>query len=328
MIIKSQFTPAPGLHNPHLQTLFPSLIYKRSGPDFIEQSIELDDGDFLDLAWTHKPRANKPIVVLFHGLEGSSNSHYIKGLMASIQRTGWTGVLMHFRGCSARQNRLARSYHSGDTADAKYMLSWLQQQYPDSPLAAVGFSLGGNMLLKLLAELGTKSPLLAAVSVCAPLVLNDCALRLQSGFSRFYQKHLLNCLKSSLLEKAKYHDYSKLINLDIANLDQIKSFRTFDDLVTAPLNGFKDVDDYYKQCSSRQYLNQIKTPALIIHSLDDPFMTPDTAPEADELSDSVVLELSETGGHVGFVGGSLFKPEYWLDSRVPDFLSGYLEAPV
>ena len=324
MIKKSQFRPAFGLANSHLQTLLPYLFNNARDERFTEQTLELEDGDFLDLSWSGEPVNGKPVVVVFHGLESSIDSHYAPKIMQSLKQHGWTSLLMHFRGCSGKPNRLARSYHSGETGDARYLLHWLRQQYPDSPLLAIGYSLGGNMLLKLLAEYGINSPLEAAVSVSAPIQLNLCADRMNHGLSRLYQWHLVKCLKQKIVDKVDTFDYKKLINMGIDDIKQLNSFWKFDDLITAPLHGFSGVNDYYGQSSARQYLNEIRTPTLMIHALDDPFMTPEVIPTATELSDSVEFELSQHGGHIGFITGSLHKPIFWLQQRIPQYLSNFI----
>jgi len=324
MIINSQFKPAPGLSGAHIQTLLPSLLRSGCRDDFRKQTIELDDGDFLDLCWTNTPHDGKPIVIVFHGLEGSICSPYAQGIMAQIRHNNWTGLLMHLRGCSGRPNRLSRSYHSGDTSDAKYLLNWLSSHYPDSALSAIGYSLGGNMLLKLQAELADHSPLKATISVCAPLVLDECAAKLNRGFSKFYQHHLLGRLKRNLRHKYTQHDFKQLINLGKQDIKQLNNFRLFDDRVTAPLHGFKGVNDYYSVSSARQYLSKITKPALMIHSLDDPFMSKSVIPEASELSATTVLEISRYGGHVGFISGHMFKPVFWLEQRISEYLDEFI----
>ncbi|HED35599.1 MAG TPA: hydrolase [Gammaproteobacteria bacterium] len=324
MIIDSQFKPATGLKNPHIQTLLPMLLRRKKLHGYIEQMFELKDGDFLDLLWTGKPASGQAIVVVFHGLEGDISSPYASGIMSAIKKRGWVGLLMHFRGCSGRLNRLARSYHSGETGDAKELLNFLANQYPESPVAAAGYSLGGNMLLKLQAELAENSVFKAVVSVCAPLELNNCALRMDQGFSKIYQRHLLKSLKKNTAIKAEMHNFKQLINLDHNRIKHLNNFREFDDALTAPLHGFRDVDDYYSQSSARQYLHKIKKPTLVIQAKDDPFMSSELLPEADELSFSTQLELSEHGGHVGFVGGNILQPFFWLESRIPEYFSQFI----
>ncbi|MCU7940908.1 MAG: alpha/beta fold hydrolase [gamma proteobacterium symbiont of Bathyaustriella thionipta] len=205
------FKPAHGLKHRHFQTIFPTLFRKQLRPEIKIEHFELSDGDFVECYWHHPPipASAKPIVILFHGLEGSFESPYIQGIMNALNKAGFSSVLMHFRGCSGKMNRLPRSYHSGDTADAKEWIKSLQQRYPNNPLFSIGFSLGGNMLLKLLGEWGQSplqsSPFCAAVSVSAPLQLEICSHRMNRGFSRFYQYLLLKALKCSLLKKYKKH---------------------------------------------------------------------------------------------------------------------------
>lgn len=327
MIHQSTFQPIKGLSHHHLQTLLPTLLQTKSRNSWQGQELELPDGDFVDLVWTSRPDPAdiRPIVVVFHGLEGSVRSPYAQDILQSIDERGWHGVLMHFRGCSGRPNRLPRSYHSGETGDAGYLLDYLNREYPQAPLAAVGYSLGGNMLLKLQAELGDASPLKAAVSVCAPIRLDLCADRIRQGFSRLYQSHLLRRMKRNLLNKYSQHDYQVLIGLSKKEIRGLGDFWSFDDAYTAPMHGFKNVHDYYDRSSARQYLGGIQKPTLILHAQDDPFMPAEVIPEPSELSSSVELELSQTGGHVGFIGGSLLNPETWLAERIPEFLARYLE---
>jgi predicted alpha/beta-fold hydrolase len=327
MIHQSTFQPITGLSHHHLQTLLPTLLHLRGGNTWQGQELELPDGDFVDLVWTSRPdpTTNRPIVVIFHGLEGSVRSPYAQDILQSLDLQGWHGVLMHFRGCSGRPNRLPRSYHSGETGDAGYLLEYLRREYPQAPLAAVGYSLGGNMLLKLQAELGDTSPLRAAVSVCAPIRLDLCADRIRQGFSRVYQSHLVRRMKRNLLSKYPQHDYHALIGLGKKEIMGLDDFWSFDDAYTAPMHGFKNVHDYYDRSSARQYLGAIQKPTLILHARDDPFMPAEVIPDASELSSSVELELSQKGGHVGFIKGSLLNPESWLAERIPEYLDEYLD---
>lgn len=312
------FQPAFGLRHRHLQTLFPALFRKQAKPEIEIERFELSDGDFVECFWHHKPakECRTPIAVLFHGLEGSFDSPYIQGMMHALKKAGFCAVLMHFRGCSGKMNRLPRSYHSGDTADAKIWIEALRQRYPDNALFTIGYSLGGNMLLKLLGEWGRSSPVKAAVSVSAPLQLDVCADRMNQGFSRFYQYVLMSHLKRSLLKKYQRDDMESLIGLDEKEVRQLKSFWEFDDVYTGPIHGFSSATDYYSKSSAKQYLKNISTKTLIIHALDDPFMTPEVVPGSDELSPDVQLEVLAYGGHLGFVSGNVFKPQYWLEKRI------------
>ncbi|WP_226661385.1 hydrolase [Microbulbifer aggregans] len=323
------FRPATGLGNCHLQTIFPR--YHRPRPWIHTQCqwLQTPDGDRLAL---HTPAplrddASAPIVLVLHGLEGSVESPYVQGIMQALLAAGFQVAVMHFRGCGGVPNLLPRAYHSGDSADPRWLAGQLRERFPATPLMAVGYSLGGNVLLKWLGEDGAQSLLSAAVSVSAPLDLHASSRRLQQGFSKVYQRHLLSSLKESLRRKAKNPELaSKMPRLDEARF--FSSFRNFDDHFTAPLHGFRGVDDYYTRASSKPLLRQIEVPTLIIHAADDPFVCTSAIPEPHEISASVSLAISKQGGHVGFICGSLWRPEYWLETRIPQFfLDKYLNPP-
>ncbi|MFC6635804.1 YheT family hydrolase [Microbulbifer taiwanensis] len=190
---------------------------------------------------------------------------------------------------------------------------------------AVGYSLGGNVLLKMLGEDGQGSPLTAAAAVSAPMDLHACSRRIDSGLSRIYQRHLLTCLKQSLQQKAANPNLAAAMP-SLEETSHFSSFRHFDNAFTAPLHGFRDVDDYYTRASSKPLLRDIRVPTLIIHAVDDPFICPSAIPADTEVSPAVQLQVSEKGGHVGFVGGSLWQPSYWLEERIPKFLDSILRS--
>ena len=316
-----KFEPSFVLKNRHIQTIYASLFRKLPKPTVRVEKFQLSDGDFVEAYW-HKitNHTNKtPIVILFHGLAGSFESPYIQGAMLELQKAGFSSVLMHFRGCSGRDNIQARSYHSGDTADALEFIKSLKQRYPHAKLYAVGYSLGANMLLKLLGEEKKDILLTKAVAVSAPMLLDVCADKMNRGFSRFYQHLLLKDLRLALEKKYDKHDMQKLIGLRRKDIQKLKDFWQFDEAYTAKINGFASAQDYYTKSSSKQYLKHITIPTLIVHAKDDPFMTPEVIPSSQDISRSVELEILEHGGHVGFVNGSLLKPQYWLDQRVVDF---------
>ena len=319
----SAFAPAWWLSNAHLQTLWASIIRRIPKPVTRRERLELPDGDFVDLDWT--PGGSGPLVIVLHGLQGSLNSPYARGIMGALQKRGMRGVFMHFRGCSGVSNRLPRFYHSGDTGDLNTLINILREREPGTPLAAIGYSLGGNVLLKWLGEQGINAPLQAAIAVSAPFDLSDSAWRLERGFSQAYQYHLLRSLRLSV--EKKFRHMPAPIALD--NLENLRTFTEYDDAVTAPLHGFAGVDDYYRQSSCRRYLKHIRIPTLILHAADDPFMTPAAIPQQDQLSPSVILELSARGGHVGFISGnSPWQACYWLEQRIPDFILSSLTEPI
>ncbi len=323
------FQAAKWLNNAHLQTLYSTLFRRCPITHFSIQVFPLADGDFVECYWYRKPDkdSSKPIVTLFHGLAGSYKSPYIQGIMRLLHSAGYAVVLMHFRGCSGTPNKLARAYHSGDTADAKAWIDYLHQEHPSCHLFAVGYSLGGNMLLKLLGDEYQKdSPLQAAVSVSAPLNLAICAKTMQIGFAQVYQHYLLKPLKKALLDKYQKHDFQHLISMGKQKVANIATIEEFDDLYTARFHGFSGSDDYYNKASSDQFLAYINTPTLIIHALDDPFMTPEILPETQHLPKNITLMTTTRGGHLGFISGSIVKPEYWLERRILQYFEGFSES--
>ena len=322
-MIKKPFKPAYGLKNAHLQTLFPAFFNKPKQLETEYEIFKLSDGDFVECIWYKKPNkeSQKPIVVLFHGLAGGFNSPYIQRAMSVLGSNDFSVVLMHFRGCWKKMNSLPRSYHSGESGDAKEWFKEIKGRYPSNPLFAIGYSLGGNMLLKLLGETGNNSPLDASIAISAPMQLEVSADKMDDGFSKIYQYRLMKNLKRDLLKKYKMHDMQTLIGINEEEVKKLNSFWEFDDVYTAPIHGFKDAKDYYEKSSSKQFLKDIKTDTLIIHASDDPFMTPEVLPKKSELSASIELEVYPNGGHVGFVGGSVFKPHYWLEERILNYFS-------
>jgi len=308
------YKPAWWLPSAHLQTLWPALFRCRPGLEVIPERVELSDGDFIDINWYGEPDA--PLVMILHGLEGSIDSHYALSLMQQLKKTGFSTVFMHFRGCSGVPNRLPRSYHSGDTDDMREVINIIQSRHDKRVFAAVGFSLGGNALLKWLGESGKANPLACAVAVSVPFVLSDAAARLRRGISRLYESHLMRLMRKAYLRK--FAGMASPLDVDV---NRLHGFREFDDRVTAPLHGFRNVDHYYGESSCRQYLKKIAVPTCIIHSRDDPFMYPESVPERSELNANVDLLLTESGGHVGFVTGRVpWKATYWYETAVSEFL--------
>ena len=325
----TSFKPAWWLKNRHLQTIYPALCRKISSQaDIKRERLITPDNDFIDVDWCGEGK--QPIVMILHGLAGSSQSGYVKGLQQVLLTQGFRSVALNFRGCSGESNNLARCYHSGETDDINFLYQTLRQREADTPIAAVGFSLGGNVLLKWLGEQGDKLTLFSAVSVSVPFVLSTCATKLDSGFSRVYRGNLIAELKQYLIDKVAHlmrngHiDEAEKIN-QLGDLSEVKSFWQYDDQVVAKLHGFLSAEDYYQKSSSRYCLQSIAIPTLLIQSHDDPFMTRDVIPHPHELSSKVCLEITQGGGHVGFVtGANPFNPSYWLDKRIPEFLRQHL----
>ena len=300
----------------HLQTIW-GVLASRPEVDYRRQRWELPDGDFLDLDWVESP-PDAPLVVLFHGLEGSSDGHYARALMAAVHARDWRGVVVHFRGCSGEPNHLSRAYHAGDSAEIGYVLGRLRAENPGRPMYAVGVSLGGNALLKWLGEQGEAAASVVdkAAAVAAPLDLPAAGAALDTGFNRVYSARFLKTLKRKALEKLD--SFPLLYDREaVAALDTI---RGFDDLVTAPLHGYKDAADYWDRAASKPWLRHIRVPTLVLNARNDPFVPGDSLPTAGEVSDRVTLDQPKEGGHVGFVGGLFPGHLEWMPARVLEFL--------
>jgi predicted alpha/beta-fold hydrolase len=329
-LIESAFKPAWWLANGHLQTLWPALVRRAPNISVQRERMITQDGDFIDLDWCGG--AFLPLVILVHGLTGSSRSGYIRGMQRALLNHGFRSVAMNFRGCGGESNRSARCYHSGDTEDLHQLYRTLKQREPETPMAAVGYSLGGNVLLKWLGEQGSAVSLFAAAAVSVPLVLGICADRMDSGLSRIYRNRLIRHLKRYIRDKraslrlaGQVAEAEKLERL--GDLSSIRSFWEYDNRVIAGLYPFRDVHDYYQKSSSRQFLKSIRVKTLLIQARDDPFMSPAVLPAEDELSPALRLEVASSGGHVGFVSGRLpGRPRYWLEQRIPEFLKAELRS--
>ncbi len=302
----------------NLQTLYPALLAPRPRVDYRRERWDTPDGDFIDLDWCggHSIGSGQPLLALFHGLEGSSNSHYARALMAAAVRRGWRGVVVHFRGCSGELNRLPRAYHSGDSAEIDWVLRRLRAARGSDPLFAVGISLGGNALLKWLGEQRDAATVVVrrAAAISAPLDLHAAAAALERGFNMTYTRNFLATMKRKSL--AKLHRHPGLFNA--AQLHAARTLREFDDRVTARLHGFANVDDYYTRASSKPLLAHIAVPTLLLNARNDPFLPAEALPAAAEISATVTAVFPEEGGHVGFPGrkGRLD----WLPDTVIDFV--------
>lgn len=322
----SAFRPAPWLRNRHLQTIFPSIpLPGVPRPALVRDMLELPDGDVTAIDWLSAlpdPADTKtPMLIVLHGLESSANASYARHLLHAAGTRGWRAAVLHFRDCGDYPNRLPRRYHAGETQDFRYFLGKLRRDGHEAPLLAAGFSLGGNVLLKYLGESGSEAPLVAAAAVSVPLNLHCAAEALKHGFSKVYQHYLLSRMKRSVRRKFDRHTAA----FDWDRAMRARTFAEFDDAVTAPLHGFADKQDYYDRCSSIRFLDRIARPTLVLNALDDPFMTPEVIPRDDAVSDAVTIEVSERGGHVGFIeGGPPWRPRYYLPRRIVEFLDSHL----
>lgn len=310
VIARDYLAPA-WLPGGHAQTIWPLLI-KGPLPDYRRQRWDTPDDDFIDLDWIDGA-PDAPCVALFHGLEGSSRSHYARRLMLEVKRRRWHGVVVHFRGCSGEANRLPRAYHSGDSQEIDWILRRLHGR-GHSALFATGVSLGANALLKWLAEQGSRASSIvdAAAAVSAPLDLAASNTALSSGFNRIYARHFLRTLIPSALAKEQRFPGQ----IDIRRALAARTLREFDDAVTAPLHGFVDADDYYARSSAGPLLGAVRTPTLLLNAANDPFLPQAALPRREHLPDAITLEVPDHGGHVGFVHGALPGRIDWLPRRL------------
>ena len=268
--------------------------------------------------------ADAPLVVLFHGLEGSSQSHYARSLMAEIQRRNWRGIVPHFRGCGGEPNRLPRAYHSGDTVEIEWMLQRIRNVADGAPVFAVGISLGGNALLKWAGERGAEASdiVSAIVTVSAPYELAATGDHLARGLNRIYTWNFLRTLKAN--SRLKLKQFPNLF--DAAAMERARNMREFDDAVTAPLHGFKNVDDYWTRASSKPALRHIRVPTRLIHARNDPFTPARILPTARETSHYVSFDFSDAGGHVGFLSGPFPGRFESLPKKIVHFIKQQLES--
>lgn len=313
-ILESGFRPHPLLRSAHLQTILPSLLRPLPVLDWQLERIDTPDGDFVDLGW-HGDAQSSRIAVLVHGLTGGFESKYLRGTARALAAHGWGCVALQLRGGGSEPNRTPRMYNHGDTADLRYLWRELQRRAPQARLATIGWSLGANVLLKALAEEGDDAPPETAVAVCAPFRLGLCAERLRTGFARVYQQRLLNDLK--LIVRAKHARVPVPAEVDFAGTLAARDFFEFDEAYTAPLNGYENALDYYARAECGAHLAAIRRPTLVINAKDDPFMVHEVLPRPEQMAPCVTLELSQRGGHVGFVGrDEKGQPEFWLERRI------------
>ena len=336
----------------HLQTIYGAYIARHHHIHFVRQRIQTPDGDFLDLDWagpglfadrlptgqnaprdfdlrktaatrwiSHadwdslSPHLHNKALAIFHGLEGSSNSHYVQAIAQYFRARGWIVVVAHFRGCSGFSNRLARSYYSGDSEEIAFVLNTVRLQLPQTQWHTVGVSLGGNALLKYLGEQQQQAQWLrAAAAISAPTDLVSCGQHLsESRAGRWlYSPHFLKSMKNKVLEKAKH--FPGLI--DVWRLGQARTLRDFDDVYTAPMHGYQHALDYWTQASSKPLLKHIQVPTLVLNAQNDPFIPADSLPTVAEASEHVVLHQPKSGGHVGFTTGGFPGHLDWLPTRI------------
>lgn len=329
--IRTDNSPAESVHTyrapwwlpgGHLQTVYASLYapkaevtYRRERWDCTPNSQP--DGDFIDVDFVDGD-ADKPVLVHFHGLEGSSQSQYALGFMARCRELGWTGLVAHFRGCSGELNRLPRAYHSGDSTEIDWIVRRVAARFPDRRIFAVGVSLGGNATLKWLGERNSEAASLlhAAVAVSAPVDLMAAGEALGRGFSLNYAKHFLSTMQA----KAERMHANHPGVFDLAAMRAAKNLREYDNVVTAPVHGYRDTDDYWTRASSKPGLANVAVPTLVLNAKNDPFLPASALPTKSQVSSQVTLHFPEHGGHVGWPAPAFPGRTTWLTDRVFHFL--------
>jgi predicted alpha/beta-fold hydrolase len=290
----------------------------------IERLTTPDD----DVLFVHRLHGEQgsPLLVLLHGLEGSPNSHYARGLLARAQAHGWSAAALVFRTCGGQMNHTRRFYHSGETSDLEFAIERLASELPESPILLAGFSLGGNVLLKWLGERSTDIPsaVCAAAAVSVPYDLARGSRYINRGFARVYERHFLRSLvRKAEIKRGRFPDIVPHVDLE-----QLRSMWDFDDAVTAPVHGFVDATDYYHRSSSLRWLDRIRVPTLLVSAVDDPFLPPEVLDEVRAVAlrnPALRCEFVDRGGHVGFIAGRRpWRPLYWAEWRVVEFLSSCL----
>jgi hypothetical protein len=314
----SDFRAAWWCRNGHVQTVWGTLFRHRRLA-LRRERLATDDGDFVDLDWLDGPDA-APVLLVLHGLEGSARSHYVTGLLGEARARGWRGAALNFRSCSGEPNRLPRFYHSGDTGDLDAVVRRLVEREPGLRLGAVGVSLGGNVLLKWLGERreAARARVRRAAAVSAPLDLAAAGRALDRGLNRLlYTRHFLSTLKPKSL--AKLEVFPELY--DREKLRAARTFYDFDNLVTAPLHGFRDTDHYWAAAACGPYLEGIRVPTLVLNARNDPFLPEqDLLKAARKTPPCVVLEFPRTGGHAGFLAAPFRRRGGWLARHLFEFL--------
>ncbi|HEY9279234.1 MAG TPA: alpha/beta fold hydrolase [Eoetvoesiella sp.] len=355
-LIDSSACPNPiWLPGSHLQTLYGSLAARYHRITFVRDRVNTPDGDFIDFDWigpglfsdktasnsTSKPdprlaktaarrwmqdsdwatlptAADTPALVLFHGLEGSSRSHYAQAIAQHFRARGWIVVIAHFRGCSGFANRMARAYFSGDSDDIEFIFNTVRQRVPHAKWHATGVSMGGNAMVKYMGEHPEIAQWLsAAAAVSVPLDLVAAGTSLSDTFyGRYlYSPHFLKTMRYKVLEKAKRFPGV----IDAFRLNHLKSLREFDDLYTAPMHGYKNALDYWTRASSKSFLKTLEVPTLVLNARNDPFVPEPSLPGSSDCSDKVLLHQPAEGGHVGFVTGPFPGHLNWLPIRLARF---------
>jgi predicted alpha/beta-fold hydrolase len=322
VIQNSDFTPSLILKNGHLNTIFSNLFRPKKDINFKRERVFTPDDDFLDLDFS---TINSNVLVLIgHGLEGSSNSLYVNSMVTTVNKTGWDAAAINWRSCSGEPNRLYSSYHSGKTEDLDFILQHIFSNYNYKTIFLVGFSLGGNIMLKYAGEKSLDVPfqIKAFAGVSVPCDLKSASENLNKVSNRLYLLRFLKTLKEKI--KVKKQNFPES-NLNFESIDQVKNFNDFDNLYTAPAHGFENALDYWQKCSCINFLVHIKTPSYLINAQDDPFIPSSCYPYQEALNNpNLYFEAPEYGGHVGFSSSIFQANELYHEIKIIEFFKKQL----
>jgi len=317
LVTTKKFTPPRIQFNGHAQTILPGILRRVRGVHYERERITTPDGDFLDLDWSQIGGSH--IVIICHGLEGETGRPYMKGMVKALNASGYDALALNFRGCSQEMNRTLRFYHSGETSDLDFVVHQVRNLHKYNKISLIGFSLGGNVTLKYLGELGSELKVDRAVTFSVPLDLYSSCMQIGRPSNYIYARRFLARLKYKVRQKAKILPGQ----LQISKLPSIKTIFDFDDQFTAPLHGFENAMDYYNQCSSINYLSRIRIPTLIVNAQNDPFLPPECYPNGEVSGlTQVFFESPTQGGHCGFATAD-DDHIYWSEKRAIDFLSEF-----
>ncbi|WP_206997439.1 YheT family hydrolase [Trinickia mobilis] len=325
-LVDMLYTPPLWLPTSHAQTIVPALFGRRPAVDYRRERWDTPDGDFIELDWldyrargSAAPAANAPLFVLFHGLEGNSDSHYARTLMSAACAHGWHGVVPHFRSCSGPLNLLPRFYHLADSNEVDWVLRRLRRVH-QGPIVVAGVSLGGNVLLRWLGERREDASFVAAAAaISAPLDVHAGGRALSQGFSMVYTKSFLKTLKRKAL--LKLDQYPGLFDRDAVLA--CRTMYEYDNVVTAPLHGFRNTDDYWTSATTRPLLPHVAVPTLVLNARNDPFLPCASLPTRADVSAAIELDQPDAGGHVGFMTGPFPGRIDWLSRRVFSYLTPF-----
>ncbi|HSX12788.1 MAG TPA: alpha/beta fold hydrolase [Rhabdochlamydiaceae bacterium] len=317
-VINSSYKAPLWIGGKHAQTIIPNIFRKVSpAPIYMRERTLTADHDFLDLDFSSQ--GHDRLAIITHGLEGNSSSSYVLGMVKEFNANQWDVLAWNFRSCGGELNHSIRLYHAGSTDDLQHVIEHVLKMKKYKEIVLIGFSLGANIILKYLGEQAEEVPreISKAIAVSAPCDLFACIQALSSGINRIYIKHFLLTLKSKMIKKAK--KFPEIFSG--IKISKIQHIIEFDNLITAPLCGFKDAFHYYSECSSKKNISEIRVPTLILNAQNDPFLHPSSFPyEECQKSRFVTLETPYDGGHIGFIKKRLMG-KYWMEERAIDFVS-------